>query len=194
MSQEGEVNLSSATPQALPPRRRGIPTWLPWLTAAALGIIAIIMGVQNRVLNEQVSDEAGLVTNLAAKASHAQQVWEILTSPQAQRVTLAPGKTPNEPMGRVIYLSERGGLIFQANDLKPLPQGMTYELWMVPANDHAAISAGLFKPDSAGAASVVMPPILPGVAAKSFGVTMENAGGSPTPTMPFLLSGTVTGK
>ncbi len=96
-----------------------------------------------------------------------------------------------EPTGRAVYLAETGGLVFQANDLAQLAQDKTYELWVIPANGQAPIPAGLFRPDAAGSASVVMPPLPRGVPAKAFGVTIEKAEGSTTPTAPILLVGAV---
>jgi len=48
----------------------------------------------------------------------------------------------------------------------------------------------MFRPDASGSGSVVMPPMIPaGTAAKAFAVTIENEGGSSTPTMPIIISG-----
>jgi anti-sigma-K factor RskA len=90
-----------------------------------------------------------------------------------------------------VYLAENGGLIFQANDLGQLAGDKTYELWVIPANGQAPIPAGLFRPDTAGSASVVLPPLPKGVPAKAFGVTIEKAEGSATPTAPIILAGAV---
>jgi anti-sigma-K factor RskA len=174
-------------------RRRGASFWAPWLAALAMAGVAIALAVQNYALNDALNYESGLVTGLAAKASRAQQVLEVFTSPDAQHVVLTPGNAPDEPNGRATYLPDRGGLIFQANNLKPLPQGKTYELWVIPANGKAPLPAGLFEPDTRGSASLVMPPLPTGIPAKGFGVTMENTGGSSSPTAPILLSGTVSG-
>ena len=57
-----------------------------------MAIVAISLVVQNRAMNQQLNDESKLVTNLAAQASRAQQVLEVLTAPGAQRVTLTEGK------------------------------------------------------------------------------------------------------
>ncbi|HEX6771625.1 MAG TPA: anti-sigma factor, partial [Acidobacteriaceae bacterium] len=65
----------------------------------------------------------------------------------------------------------------------------TYELWVIPASGAAPLPAGTFTPNAQGYASVVLPKLSSGVPAKSFGITIENAGGSATPTMPFILSG-----
>ena len=64
----------------------------------------------------------------------------------------------------------------------------TYELWVIPAAG-APIPAGLFSPDASGTASVVLPSIPLGVPAKAFGITIEDAAGSSTPTAPIILSG-----
>ena len=71
----------------------------------------------------------------------------------------------------------------------PLPENKTYELWVIPANGSAPIAAGLFRSDAAGSASLVLPQFQAGVEAKAFGVTIERAEGSATPTLPIILAG-----
>jgi anti-sigma-K factor RskA len=174
-------------------RRRGPAFWIPWVAAAAMTIVAVSLGVQNRALNDELQGESNLVTNLAGQASRAQQVLEVLTAPSAQRVTLTEGKAPAEPTARATYLPERGGLVLLATNLKPLPEGKTYELWVIPANGKAPAPAGLFHPDAAGTATLVLPALTPGIQAKAFAVTIEKASGSDTPTAPIVLSGAATG-
>lgn len=113
---------------------------------------------------------------------------DVLTSLTAQRVLLTAARTPVEPTGRVVYLADSGSLVFQANDLKPLALDKTYELWLIPVSGKP-IPAGLFRPDVARSASIVMPPLPKGVQAKAFGVTVEKAEGSDTPTAPITISG-----
>jgi anti-sigma-K factor RskA len=191
------VNQEKTTAEVIPisvkSARRGLGFWIPWMVAAAMAIVAISLAVQNRALNDELQDESRLVTNLAGQASKAQQVLEVLTAPSAQRVTLTEGKAPAEPTARATYLPERGGLILLATNLKPLPEGKTYELWVIPANGHPPVPAGLFRPDSVGTATLVLPPLSAGIQAKAFGVTIENASGSDTPTSPIILSGAPAG-
>jgi anti-sigma-K factor RskA len=181
--------LGAVTPISVGKTRRGPGFWIPWGAAAALAIATITLGVQNRALNVQVQDQLRLITNLAGQASKAQQVLEVLTAPSAQRVTLTEGKTPVQPSARATYLPERGGLILLATNLKPLPEDKTYELWVIPADGKAPVPAGLFRPDAVGTATVVLPPLPAGIAAKALGVTIEKASGSSTPTPPIVLSG-----
>jgi anti-sigma-K factor RskA len=77
----------------------------------------------------------------------------------------------------------------EANNLKPVPAGKAYELWVMPASGGAPMPVGTFWPNSEGYASIVLPHFPSGVAAKGFGITIENAGGAATPTLPIVLSG-----
>ena len=165
------------------------PIAVPWAIAAALAIACSLLGARVSSLNDELEGVAGQVASLAAKASRAQQVYEVLNAPNAQRVTLTAPKTHAAPSARATYLEERGALILQADNLKPLPAGKAYELWVLPASGSAPIAAGLFTPNAEGYASVVLPTLPGGVAAKGFGVTIENAAGSPVPTSPIVLAG-----
>jgi len=185
--------LAEVTPMPAKSTRRGASFWVPWVAAAAMAIVAISLGVQNKALNDELDLESNLVKNLAAQASKAQQVLEVLTAPTAQRVTLTEGKTPAQPSAKATYLPERGGLILLATNLKPLPADKAYELWVIPANGKAPVPAGVFRPDAVGTANLVLPSLPAGIEAKAFGITIEKASGAESPTLPIILSGAPTG-
>jgi hypothetical protein len=170
-----------------PPRQSA--AWIPWLAVAALIVLSVSLGFEVQRLKTQLQTESEASARQAASSARAQQVLDVLSARTAQHVLLTAAKTPPMPSGRAVYLADRGGLIFQGNNLQPLAVDMTYELWVIPANGAAPIPAGLFRPDAAGNASVVLPSIPLGVPAKAFGVTIEKAGGSATPTAPILLAG-----
>jgi anti-sigma-K factor RskA len=165
--------------------------WVSYAAVAALLIVCAWLGWRVNRLDAQLREESARAAKLAETTAHAQEIEEVLTAPAAQRVLLTAVKTPPSPTGRAVYLASRGGLIFQANNLAALQDAKTYELWVIPANGQAAIPAGLFRPDALGNASVVLPPLPAGVPAKAFGVTVEKASGSETPTAPILLLGAV---
>lgn len=171
------------------PSRFGLAGGVGWLAAAVLLIVAGGLGFQVSVLSARLHDRDGRIAILEASKSRAEQVVDVLTAPTAQRVLLTAPKTAPAPTGRVVYLPSRGELILQANNLAAVPAGKTYELWLIPADGSVPVPAGLFRPDGAGNGSVVLPPIPQGVAAKAFGVTLEDAPGSKTPTAPILLAG-----
>jgi hypothetical protein len=157
---------------------------------AALLVLSVSLGVQVQRLTQQIRSVSDQTARLAIENARAQEVLEILSAPAAQRVVLTGPMPPRPlPTGRAVYLPARGGLIFQGNNLARLADDKTYELWVIPANGSAPIPAGLFRPDEAGNASVVLPPLPVGVPAKAFGITIEKAGGSATPTAPIILSG-----
>jgi anti-sigma-K factor RskA len=116
---------------------------------------------------------------------------ELLTSPQAQKVALhqSPVVAP-PPEGRVVYAARTGKLLLTATNLQPLPAGKTYELWILQPGGKKPLPAGTFAPDSSGYAAMILADAPAGLAVQGFGVTVENAGGSETPTLPIVLSGT----
>lgn len=172
-----------------PARRASI--WIGWLAAAASLLFALSLEQKLGTLNDELARQKAMAAGQAAANARAQQVLDVLTARGAKHVLLTAAQAKPQPTGRAVYLAETGGLVFQANDLAQLAQDKTYELWVIPANGQAPIPAGLFRPDAAGSASVVMPPLPKGVPAKAFGVTIEKAEGSTTPTAPILLLGAV---
>jgi anti-sigma-K factor RskA len=190
-----EIRVDASTVQGAGPvpirRSPRFSSWMGWIAAAAILIIAATLGFEVRSLKSSLDERNIRIASLEATESRAQQVVEVLTAPTAQRVLLTAAKTPPAPSGHVVYLSSSGALILQANNMTPVPPGKTYELWVIPADGSAAVPAGLFRPDPAGNGSVVLPAIPRGLKAKAFGVTLENAAGSKTPTAPILLAGAV---
>jgi hypothetical protein len=170
-------------------RRNWFPVLIPWAGAFAMLALAGYLGSQNQKLNEMLNSEKGQIAQLSAQASRAQEVLDALTSPAAKNVTLTEGKGAPTPSGRASYVADKGALVFVGNNLKPIPANKTYELWIIPADGKAPVPAGLFRPDEHGTASVVLPKLPEGVPAKAFGVTVENAEGASSPTMPIVLSG-----
>jgi hypothetical protein len=170
---------------------RTAAAWIGWLAAAASLLFAISLQQRVHVLDDELALQKRAAEQQATANARAQQVLDVLTAQSAKRVLLTAAKAKPEPTGRAIYLAESGGLVFQANDLGQLAENKTYELWVIPADGKAPIPAGLFRPDAAGNASVVLPPLPRGVPAKAFGVTIEKAEGSATPTAPIILVGAV---
>lgn len=166
--------------------------WSGWIATAAALLVAVSLGFEVSSLTARLHERETRIAAMEASESRAKQVNDLLTAPKAQRVLLTTPKTPPAPTGRVVYLASRGELIFQASNLASVPVEKTYELWVIPADGSAPVPAGLFRPDKDGNGSVVLPAIPQGVKAKAFGVTLEKAAGSTTPTAPILLAGAVS--
>ena len=177
---------SSIIPINARPRR--IAAWIPWAAVAAMILLAATLQWRITSLTRLLQIQSAEVVKQTADSARAREVLDVLTAPAAQHVVLTAAKTPPAPSARAIYLPSRGALILQASNLAPVPEGKAYELWVIPSSG-APIPAGLFRPDASGSASVVLPLLPKGVPAKAFGVTIEKAAGSATPTTPIVLSG-----
>ncbi len=141
------------------------------------------------VLRGTVAAQANQVARLTTEATKAQQVLEALTDRTALRVTLTKPKTSAAPTGRATYVASRGTLVFLASNLAALKPNKAYQLWLMPADGSKPVPVSTFAPDAGGNASVVYAQFPRAVAAKGFAVTIENEGGSQTPTLPILLAG-----
>ncbi len=176
------------------PRRGGIFSallpWAGWAVAAGLAISTWNFHQQVVSIGGQVALANQTAARATANSARAQIVLETLRSSSSQRFLLTKQNTPPAPSARVTYLASTGSLVFQGNNLEALPADKTYELWLIPAEKGSKpIPAGTFKPDARGSASVILPELPKGTAAKTFGVTMEDDGGSQAPTLPILMIG-----
>jgi anti-sigma-K factor RskA len=195
-TESGAIVPSYVTEEIAP--QRGIASrvlpWVGWAVAAGLALTTGKFYHEREVMRESIRSattaQASRLDELTAEVAAARQVMETLTDRSAMRVTLTKGKAAPVPQGKATYLASNGSLIFLASNLEPLQPGKTYELWLIPAvAGGSPIPAGTFRPDARGNATVIMPPLPKGVEAKAFGVTVENEGGSATPTQPIILAG-----
>ncbi len=169
---------------------RAFLTWSGWGIAAGLAVALGFLYGDRSALRENLAAQNGEIRRLNTDAATAHQLMDALTDPKAVRVTLTTKPQPKaSPIGGVTYNPAKGTLVFLASDLDPLQALKTYELWVIPADGSAPIPAGTFHPDDQGNASVIMPDLPKGVAAKAFGVTIEAEGGAQTPTLPILMAG-----
>jgi hypothetical protein len=183
-------------PEEREPRRFApIMAWTGWGIAACLAVVAGMQVDQRKLVQQDLSVATAQLSQSAEQGEHAKEVAQTLHDASAMQVALHvplnAGAVPKlDPEAHATYVPATGALLFVADHLDPLQPQKTYELWLLPAEaGQAPIPAGLFKPDANGNASVVMPTLPKGVTAKGFGVTVENDGGSMTPTAPIVLAG-----
>jgi anti-sigma-K factor RskA len=161
---------------------------LPLAAALALLLIAVCYDdMRHRAALGPLFDE---VRRGRVDSAKLNQIMELLTSQQVQRVALheTPSVTP-PPEARVVYAGHNGKLLLTAQNLHLLPAGKVYELWILQPNGGKPLPAGTFEPDSSGNAAMILADEPENVAAAGFAVTIEDTGGSETPTSPIVLSG-----
>ena len=159
-----------------------------WTAAAAAIIIVFFLLHQREDLRQRIVSLEADVAAQRGQLLEAKDLLETLTSADAEHFTLVGGKTPLPPHGKVIYVRARGTLVFLASNIPTPPPRTTYELWLIPTSG-APVPAGLFKPRPDGTATIVRPPLPPGVEAKTFAITIEPEAGSSAPTSRPILVG-----
>lgn len=172
-------------------------TFAPVFVMFLLAVFSLLLGrdlrntrFRNRVIqaeNERLRQE---MADQQKQLAEARAVSDIMHAPDAWSLTLVAIKAPPQPQMNVTYSKQMGKLVLTANNVPALPEDKIYELWLLPMDGSAPKPAGWFKPDSAGTGSM-MHTMTAGIDAKGFAVTIEQAGGSETPTMPirFLPAG-----
>ncbi len=176
---EEEVETKSLAAKILP--------WAGWALAAGLGALSFIQYQQKTAMQSTLAANQSEMAKTVASAELANTLMDTLKDPSAVHFTLTSTDVKPAPQGRVTYNSDRGSLLLVASNLDKLPPYKVYELWLIPQDGRDPIPAGTFHPDARGFASVVLPEIPKGIAAKTFGVTIEDGEGSQLPTMPIEL-------
>ncbi len=184
-------SLLNSDEEARPKRSVGRTAlgWSGWAIAAGLAVAVTFLYQDRGALRSTLATQSGQIERLTAAAANSHQLMDALTDPRAVRVTLTAKPVPRVPVGRATYNPDKGNLIFLASNLDPLALYKTYELWIIPADGAAPIPAGTFHPDDQGNASLIMPDLPKGIAAKAFGVTIEDDGGAQKPTLPIIMVG-----
>lgn len=162
--------------------------------AAATAILALatfLLGKQYLLQRQQIGQlqaQLQAAQTLAAQTAAAMHVYaDVVSAPDTVSVTLQQQNSAAPGQAHVLF-NARMGLAIYSGLISPAPSGKSYQLWLVPASG-APLSAGLV------AASQQNGPLVahfqPGVSATAFAVTVEPQGGSPQPTGPKVLVGTV---
>ncbi len=154
----------------LPPHPRTAPAseagrrWASLLTVAAVAVLAFGLGA---FVTQQRSQPAPLAQN---------PVDAIVTAQDAQ---LSRMPLPGDARSTVIVSPGQGRAAVFVDGLVEPVDDRVYQLWAV-GTDEKATSAGVFRPDVAGTAQVVIDGSFVDTAA--IAITEEPAGGSPQPT------------
>jgi anti-sigma-K factor RskA len=180
--------------------RRGL--WTPFGAQAWAGVCLILLmaaawlAIDHLRLTRRLAELETIriqlnASNLDLKTAtaRAQAVLDVLTSPRTVQVDLSPASAHPVPNGKAFY-NRAQGLLFYTTNLRSLPSGRTYELWLIPT-EGKPVNIGLFNTDTQGNGQVVLPSLPRGPTAKAFAVTVEPAGGVPAPTGPIVLVGPV---
>jgi hypothetical protein len=192
-----------------PRRRRTL-----WFVAAGVAVVALLLGF-GWWIDAKVSDvaarataaerEAASATQLANReislarqaadkqiaearqsAQRAETIGSIVTAPDLVRFNLIGSQGPARSTAQISWSRTRG-LVLSASRLPAVAPQMTYQLWLLTSNGR--VSAGVFAPDATGRATFVTDsPVSVVGAVVGAEVTVEPAGGRPTPSGPPVMT------
>jgi len=163
-----------AAPRAWWTRLRGA-FLVPALAAAVLLLLVTNLywfGRMNR-LDRQVTEQASLVASLANAPATALRAEA--SAPYAQGV---------------VYKSNSGqAALLCVYGMPALPSDKSYQLWLI--KDGKRESGGVFQVSEGGFGFLMVKPTRPLTDYGSVGITIEPIGGSPAPTSPRVLGGSL---
>ena len=146
-----------------------------WVVAAVMAVGVVWFWRQSDRVAQQMAKLQNQFSLQEIELKRTRDVVATLTAPEAQIISVVAPNAPPQPQGKAIYVRDRSSLVFIASNMPTLPPQKAFELWLIPTQG-APIPAGVFKPNARGTATVVNPPLPPGVEAKAFAITIEPEG------------------
>lgn len=184
--------IAQAIAQSSPaPMGRGAllqhPRWAWGATAAAI----VVLLLTNLYWLSQWGALRADLSALQAQISTTSAPLRSLGADGLNRVDLI-STTTDEANGRLSWVSGQNTNTwvawFVGDKLPPIGQDAVYQLWLIRENA-PPISAGFFRPGSDGQGALAFEINEPLSSFQTFGVTVEPAGGSATPTTDPILRG-----
>jgi hypothetical protein len=183
------------------PRPSNMPTFLggagilataaSLVAAAVIAIVFLVWSLSDatRKLDEQVRQSAGMrVTILEQKKTLDEQEAQlgIINDPEVRLTSLTESEPPKPGIDVLWHPELKRGLLV-AKGLQPTEKGKTYELWLIAGGK--PVPAATFDVDENGNAVISLDALPNAANPELFAITIENAGGSATPTLPIRYKG-----
>lgn len=199
LAAEAEAMTPSAAPAAkpapvvaMPPADLKVaPKPIRWFRTALAASVLLLMGSillnfyfysemasANKATNALVLQQAALLK----KQDTIQASLAILTNPAMRPVTLAPVAGGTQPVATVYWNQQSKEVYIQASKLQAPAAGKQYQLWAQV--DGKMVDAGLISWNADGL--LVKTGTMP--RAEAFAISLENEGGSPTPTLTAVVA------
>ena len=178
------------TPAKVIPITQAAPKPVRWLRGALAACVLLLMGSvllnfyyyglyagKRREFNSLVMQQ----NTLLAQQARLKDDLNFVLSPQVKQVAM-PAVTQGSNAFCMVYYNQQTKEVFvNANNLPTPAANKQYQLWAIV--DGKPVDAGLLQPDNANLLQRMktMPQ------AQAFAITLENKGGSPTPTLEAMM-------
>lgn len=148
---------------------------------------ALSQKVALAALTQKLADQEAAAAELRETLKSDSELFIALISPSSQVASVVSVDPERGSIGRLVWDEEQKRVWFVASQLRQLPPGETYQLWVNSAGRY--YSLGTFSPDEAGFARYETR-VPEGITSYDTAVvTIERAGGSPVrqgPTVFFV--------
>ena len=121
-------------------------------------------------------------SKLTSERDQERKINAVLADAATRRVALDPVQPGTQATVAVFWNTDNHAVLLQVESLPPVPEGKQYQLWAIV--DGAPTDMGMLALDLTSDAVVEMPYQVQG--AQAFAITLEEAGGSPTPNLDAL--------
>lgn len=171
---------------------RGSQKKFGWLQAAALVLLFVSVAANMILLSGRKEQEQEMTAmraqmqerqkeeqNMAVQLARYREEAELMSRPGVTPVPMLSTQSGQAMAATIYWEKERGEAYVSVQKLPPPPEGMQYQLWAIA--DGKPVDIGML--DNAIAAKGGMQKVPKAVmAGQAFAVSLERAGGSPTPT------------
>jgi anti-sigma-K factor RskA len=172
-------------------RRKNWPAYIGWAASVVLLIGLFVLLDKNNSLRDELqtasAENAQMEEEIeAARQSEekTKQLLEIYRNRNLKQVELAGQKAAPEAYATVIWDQEKNQAFIDAQGLPEPPQGKVYQVWSLTLNPLKPTSIGLLENFEKDENKIFL---LPNTnESQAFGISLEPAGGSKTPTMEQL--------
>lgn len=188
-----KIENSTATP-IIEPRAKESRNWLPyfgWAASLLLAIGLFALMSENTKLQDRLQTVSVENTEMESKIENAlksiektRQLLNVFRDQGMIRVGLKGQKIAPEAYASVIWNKEKKQTFIDAKDLPSPPPGKVYQVWSLTLNPLKPTSIGLLKNFEKDKNKIFV--LSNPNASQAFGITLEPAGGSETPTMEQL--------
>jgi anti-sigma-K factor RskA len=171
----------------------------PWAVAVGLAVVCVFSLWQQGQLRGQLRAQSAradalnqMADGLRAATNQLQQAVVALRETNrlaGLRIAMLNSLLADAPKAVAVSLwdNQRQQGVFVVQNLKPLPAGKDYQLWVMDPKYPTPVSAGVFQVDESGNVRIDFKANKPIATADKFAVTMEPKGGLPTPTLSNLV-------
>jgi len=175
---------------AMPQRKSSIMPYIGW-AAAAVFLFGFLFQYyrynevveEKEIVTTQSSKFEQLLAATQARSTETERALDLVTDNNTVTVQLAGQQAAPEAFAKVYHNPQTRKVYVDTEGLPAPPEGFVYQVWALKLDPLTPTSIGLVEDPKAGTA---IHSVEYSEGAQAFGITLEPAGGSPTPTLEQL--------